>query len=140
DYKLMGQLMYGAGLRLSECLSLRVKDIDFDPKLIIVRDSKGKKDRVTPLPEAIIPAIRTKLQWRRTLHQHDMDEGTAEILRLEQILRTGLEPRIPVAHLRSVDVGDGTKLLVIRIGDGWLKPHHICFKATATICCFLKVR
>ncbi len=71
--------MYGAGLQLSECLSLRVKDIDFDQKLIVVRDSKGKKDRVTLLPEAVAAAIRMKLQWRRTLHEHEVDEGTASV-------------------------------------------------------------
>ena len=59
-YQLMGQLMYGSGLRLSECLQLRTKDIDFDQGLIIVRDSKGKKDRVTLLPEMSRSALQLK--------------------------------------------------------------------------------
>jgi integrase len=78
-YKLMGQLMYGAGLRLSECLQLRVKDIDFDQKLIIVRDSKGKKDRVTPLPKTATLALRAQLEWRRSLHERDLAAGTASV-------------------------------------------------------------
>ena len=56
-YRLPVQLMYGAGLRLMECLRLRIKDIDFYRKAIIVRNGKGAKDRVTVLPEPLIPAI-----------------------------------------------------------------------------------
>jgi len=47
-HRLMSQLLYGSGLRLMECVRLRVKDIDFDYKTITVRDGKGEKDRVTP--------------------------------------------------------------------------------------------
>lgn len=92
-YKLMGQLMYGAGLRLSECLQLRVKDIDFDQKLIMVRDSKGKKDRVTPLPDTAIPALKAQLQWRRSLHDHDVAAGTASVA-----LPHALDRKYPNAH------------------------------------------
>jgi integrase len=49
-YHLMASLLYGSGLRLTECLSLRVKDLDFEYRQITVRDSKGQKDRVTMLP------------------------------------------------------------------------------------------
>jgi site-specific recombinase XerD len=51
---LMGQILYGSGLRLMECLRLRVKDVDFDQRHILVRDGKGFKDRVTLLPESVI--------------------------------------------------------------------------------------
>ena len=78
-YKLMGQLMYGAGLRLSECLQLRTQDIDFDQKLIIIRDSKGKKDRVTPLPEMSRAALQLKLSLRHSLHQQDLLDGIASV-------------------------------------------------------------
>ena len=53
-HRLMAELLYGAGLRLMECLRLRVKDLDFDQRQILVRDSKGHKDRVTMLPEGVV--------------------------------------------------------------------------------------
>lgn len=92
-YKLMGQLMYGAGLRLSECLQLRVKDIDFDQGLIVVRDSKGKKDRVTPLPTVVVEGLKRQLEWRRGLHERDLAEGIASVT-----LPRALDRKYPNAH------------------------------------------
>ncbi len=66
---LMGQLLYGAGLRVMECVSLRVKDIDFARRQLVVRRGKGAKDRVTVLPSALEPALRAHLQMRRIEHQ-----------------------------------------------------------------------
>lgn len=57
-YQLMAKLLYGSGLRLMECLRLRVKDIDLDQRMIVVRDGKGEKDRVTMLPESLIDLRR----------------------------------------------------------------------------------
>ena len=90
---LMGQLMYGAGLRLSECLQLRVKDIDFDQKLIIVRDSKGKKARVTPLPDMARAALQLKVEWRHALHKQDLEGETASV-----DLPHALHRKYPNAH------------------------------------------
>jgi integrase len=59
----MGQLLYGSGLRLMECLRLRVKDVDFSQQHIIVRDGKGFKDRVTLLPELLQPALHLRQHW-----------------------------------------------------------------------------
>lgn len=56
--RLIGLLLYGSGLRLSEALSLRVKDIDFSAHTVVVRDGKGSKDRLTMLPEIVIPSLR----------------------------------------------------------------------------------
>ena len=61
-YSLMATLMYGSGLRLMECLRLRVKDIDFARDQIIVRDGKGFKDRVTVLPKTIVPTLKAHLE------------------------------------------------------------------------------
>jgi integron integrase len=74
-YRLMATLLYGAGLRLSECLELRVKDIDFSYKQIMVRDAKGDKDRVTLLPESIIEALKQHLIKVKNLHEKDLQAG-----------------------------------------------------------------
>jgi integron integrase len=72
---LMGILMYGAGLRIIECLRLRVKDIDFAYKKITVREGKGEKDRVTMLPELCIEPLKKHLQKVKELHDKDLKEG-----------------------------------------------------------------
>ena len=69
------QLLYGAGLRLLECLQLRVKDLDFARRQILVRRAKGDKDRVTLLPDSVAPDLRDQLKAARTLHQADLAEG-----------------------------------------------------------------
>ncbi len=74
-YLLMARLLYGSGLRLMECLRLRVKDVDFEMRHIIVRDGKGGQDRVTLLPEIVIPALRDHLTHARTLHEQDLAQG-----------------------------------------------------------------
>ena len=74
-YKLIAILMYGAGLRLIECLRLRVKDIDFTYKKINVREGKGKKDRPTMLPETAIPLLQKQLEEVKTRHQKDLKGG-----------------------------------------------------------------
>lgn len=73
--KLIASLLYGSGLRLSEALSLRVKDIDFEYNQIIVRDGKGKKDRTTLLPKSLIPHIKEQIEKRRHLHNSDLQKG-----------------------------------------------------------------
>jgi integron integrase len=77
--KLMAQLLYGSGLRLTECLRLRVKDIDFGNHHILVRDGKGEKDRTTLLPESLIPALRRQLQVAREFYQQDLKDGFADV-------------------------------------------------------------
>jgi integron integrase len=72
---LMGSLLYGAGLRQGECLMLRVKDIDFAYRQILVRDGKGGKDRVAPLPESVVQPMQEHLGRVRQLHQRDLAEG-----------------------------------------------------------------
>jgi integron integrase len=78
-YWLMAQLLYGAGLRLMECVRLRVKDIDFDYHQILVRDGKGAKDRVTMLPYIAEEPLRQQIQKTRLLHEKDLAEGFGEV-------------------------------------------------------------
>lgn len=75
SYKLMVQVMYGGGLRLMECLRLRIKDIDFENHRIIVYDGKGGDDRVTMLPDSIIKPLKEQIQYVKTLHQKDLNDG-----------------------------------------------------------------
>ncbi|MFZ1398548.1 MAG: integron integrase, partial [Candidatus Promineifilaceae bacterium] len=76
---LVVQLLYGAGLRVNECLRLRVKDVDFGQQLIIVRDGKGFKDRATPLPQTAVPALHTQLQTTQKLHYQDLADGNGRV-------------------------------------------------------------
>jgi integron integrase len=77
--RLMAGLLYGAGLRLMECVRLRTKDIDFDYQNIIVREGKGNKDRVTLLPETLVGALQEHLRHIRTLHEHDLARGHGRV-------------------------------------------------------------
>jgi len=69
---LMAQLLYGCGLRLMECVQLRVKDIDFGYRQITIRDAKGGRDRRTMLPESLIDPLRRHMEKRRLLHEEDL--------------------------------------------------------------------
>jgi integron integrase len=73
--RLCATLMYGSGLRVSECMSIRVKDIDFDRQEILVRGGKGDKDRRVPLPIAAIPALRVHLARVSSRFHHDLIHG-----------------------------------------------------------------
>ncbi len=70
--RLMAELIYGTGLRINECMTLRVKDVDFDLRTITVRAGKGNKDRATVMPEALIPALRSHLTNVAQLHKSDL--------------------------------------------------------------------
>ncbi len=79
DHRLMVTLLYGCGLRLKECMRLRVLDIDFSYKTVTVRDGKGAKDRVTMLPESIISALKEHLSKVQQLHDKDLRDGYGEV-------------------------------------------------------------
>jgi integron integrase len=76
---LAASLMYGSGLRLMECLRLRVKDIDFDQVHIIVRDGKGRKDRATLLPASSVDPLRRQIEHVRALHDSDLRDGFGRV-------------------------------------------------------------
>lgn len=78
-HHLMAGLIYGAGLRLMECVTLRVLDIDFDYNQLHIRNAKGGKDRITPLPERFKEALREQLALVERLHQFDVRNGWGEV-------------------------------------------------------------
>jgi integron integrase len=77
--RLMAKLLYGSGLRLMECLRLRVKDLDFAQRQIIVRDGNGAEDRVTMLPESLISPLQEHLSHVKRVHAHDVTQGLAPV-------------------------------------------------------------
>ncbi|HXQ32824.1 MAG TPA: integron integrase, partial [Anaerolineales bacterium] len=76
--QLMAKLLYGSGLRITECLRLRVKDLDFGNHQLIVRDGKGEKDRRTILPDSLYRDLQAHLQIVKAIHQRDIKEGFGE--------------------------------------------------------------
>lgn len=79
QYKIMAQLMYGGGLRLMECLRLRIKDVDFENGTLTLRDTKSNRDRVTCLPASVIPAIKLHLDKVKAQHTEDVANGCGEV-------------------------------------------------------------
>jgi integron integrase len=78
-YYLMTGLLYGSGLRLNECLRLRIKDIDFDRMAIFVRHGKGKKDRSVPLPSRLVELLRDQIELVRKTHLTDLGNGFGSV-------------------------------------------------------------
>lgn len=77
--QLMANLLYGCGLRLMECVRLRVQDIDFGYQQILIRNTKGKKDRIVPLPKILNEPLQTQLRHAKDLHQTDLKNGFGEV-------------------------------------------------------------
>jgi len=78
-HQLMAQMLYGTGMRLMECVRLRVKDIDFVANQVIVRDGKGFKDRGTILPEMVKARLQQHLERVRLLHEQDLKAGYGRV-------------------------------------------------------------
>jgi integron integrase len=79
EARLMASLMYGTGMRLMECLQLRVLDVDFGSLEITVHDGKGAKDRVTMLPESLAPALKDQLRRAKAVHDRDLSDGWGRV-------------------------------------------------------------
>lgn len=92
ESRLVASLMYGTGMRLMECLRLRVQDIDFRRNEICVRRGKGDRDRVTMLPEALKPELQGHLRGVRALHERDLADGWGAVL-----LPDALDRKYPAA-------------------------------------------
>lgn len=78
-YRLMASIMYGSGLRIMETLRLRIKDLDFDRRVILVRAGKGNKDRITVLPDPLIADMQRAIDRTALLHEQDIAEGFGEV-------------------------------------------------------------
>lgn len=79
QYRIMAQLIYGGGLRLMECLRLRIKDVDFENRTLILRDTKSDRDRITVLPESVVPALTLHLAKIKAQHTEDLANGLGEV-------------------------------------------------------------
>jgi integron integrase len=91
--QLMAKLLYGSGLRLMECMRLRVKDLDFGQRQIIVRDGKGMKDRATVLPDTLIDPLKRHLRHVKLTHEDDVADGNGAVY-----LPNALTTKYPNAH------------------------------------------
>ena len=91
-HRLQAHLLYGTGMRLMEAMRLRVKDIDFERKEILIRDGKGAKDRVTMLPVSLVDLLQRHLQAVKTLHDADLHAGYGSVY-----LPNALERKYPNA-------------------------------------------
>ncbi len=89
---LICSLLYGSGLRIMECLRLRVKDVDFERCEILVREGKGFKDRVTMLPASLVQLLKQQLERVKTLHEEDLLKGYGDVF-----MPMALEAKYPKA-------------------------------------------
>lgn len=79
ESRLAAELLYGGGLRLMECVRLRLKDLDFEYGTILVRDGKGAKDRVVPLAKSVVPALKRQVEFVRSQHAADLKAGFGDV-------------------------------------------------------------
>jgi integron integrase len=93
--KLVCDLMYGTGMRILEAVRLRVKDIDFARRLIVVREGKGQKDRIAFLPDSLVERLQEQLATVRSLHEADLAKGYGTVY-----LPYALEKKYPNANMR----------------------------------------
>ena len=78
-HALMAKLLYGCGLRLMECIRLRVKDVDFDQGKIFIRNAKGGRDRIVILPESLRGELERQIDYVIALHKEDLKKGSGEV-------------------------------------------------------------
>jgi integron integrase len=88
-------LLYGTGMRINELVTLRVQDIDFGNKSIVIRNPKGNTSRVVPIPEKLIPGLNRHLVWRKQLHVNDINKGRGYVA-----LPNALSKKMPKAQTR----------------------------------------
>ncbi len=121
EARLVVMLLYGSGLRLLEALRLRVKDLDFDQRQVVVRNGKGNKDRLTMLPESVRPDLRRRLAEVAAQHARDLANGAGWVA-----LPHALARKYPEAgrELGWQWVFPGTRVLA-EVADGRPGRHHL---------------
>lgn len=92
DHAILGRLLYGTGMRITEALQLRVKDVDFDHRAIVIREGKGFKDRVVMLPETLIEPMKQQIASARALWSQDVAARNAGVF-----MPNALEKKYPKA-------------------------------------------
>jgi len=118
---LMAGIMYGSGLRLMECVRLRVKDIDFAQHQIMVRDGKGQKDRVTMLPERFASPLQEHLARVKVVYEQDLAQGAAGVY-----IWSALERKFPNAGKEWIwQYVFPAKTLSVDPRSGKVRRHHI---------------
>jgi integron integrase len=120
-YDLVVKLLYGCGLRLFECLHLRIHCFNFDAEVLTVHDGKGGKDRTVPLPKTILPELRAHLESLKDLHQRDLDRGYAGVF-----LINALEKKYPNAAKDFIWQWFFPALLLTRVpSTGELRRYYL---------------
>jgi len=120
-YQLMAKLLYGSGLRVMECCRLRVQDIDFEQKQLIIRESKGLKYRQTLLPECLVEPLRHILEKTKAIHEQDLAQGYGKVY-----LPYALERKYPSANkLFAWQYVFPAKHVAIDPRGGEIRRHHI---------------
>ncbi len=120
-HQLMATLLYGSGMRLMECVRLRVKDIDFAQHQIIVRDGKGAKDRVTILPDMLCRPLQDHLKQVKRLHNDDLAHGRGDVY-----LPFALERKYPNANREwSWQYVFPSQKLSVDPRTGLVRRHHV---------------
>lgn len=118
---LIANLLYGTGMRIMECLRLRIKDVEFTRKEILIRDGKGFKDRVTMLPEALVNPLRDHLKSVKILHEQDLAVGYGSVY-----LPHALEKKYPTAARDwSWQYAFPTKGMSNDPRSGEVRRHHV---------------
>ncbi len=120
EHRLFAQLLYGTGMRISEGLQLRVKDLDFDHGTIIVREGKGSKDRALMLPESLAPSLREQLSRARAWWLKDRAEGRSGVA-----LPDALERKYPRAGHSAVVLGFAQHTHSTDPRSGVVRRHHM---------------
>ncbi len=119
--QLMSQLLYGGGLRAMECARLRVKDLDFSLREIVVRDGKGEKDRFTILPEALVVPLQEQLQLTKRIHEQDLRQGYGAVY-----LPYALERKFPTANREWIwQYVFPSRRLALDPRAGVVRRHHV---------------